>query len=93
MSQERKALDGVAIPVMLLLTSLWGFQHVTARRELQQGRSKIWPISPLFDVCASPDDHLVCTDSRDHTSHVARAKLYGAVIHREVLPCESGTRA
>jgi drug/metabolite transporter (DMT)-like permease len=31
MSQERKALDGVAIAVMLLLTASWGFQQVTVK--------------------------------------------------------------
>lgn len=31
MSQERKPLDGVAICVMLLLTSSWGFQQVTIK--------------------------------------------------------------
>lgn len=31
MSQERKALDGVAISTMLLLTSLWGFQQVAIK--------------------------------------------------------------
>jgi drug/metabolite transporter (DMT)-like permease len=31
MSQERRAVDGVALGVMLLLTSLWGFQQVTVK--------------------------------------------------------------
>jgi drug/metabolite transporter (DMT)-like permease len=31
MSQERKALDGAAFGVMLLLTALWGFQQVTIK--------------------------------------------------------------
>jgi drug/metabolite transporter (DMT)-like permease len=31
MSQERSALDGVAIGVMLLLTSFWGFQQVAVK--------------------------------------------------------------
>jgi drug/metabolite transporter (DMT)-like permease len=31
MSQERKALDSVAISVMVLLTALWGFQQVTVK--------------------------------------------------------------
>src|ERR671922_1754732 len=31
MSQERRALDGAAISVMLLLTALWGFQQVTIK--------------------------------------------------------------
>ena len=31
MSQERNAVDGVAIGVMLLLTSLWGFQQVAVK--------------------------------------------------------------
>jgi drug/metabolite transporter (DMT)-like permease len=31
MSQERKALDGAAFGVMLLLTALWGFQQVTVK--------------------------------------------------------------
>jgi drug/metabolite transporter (DMT)-like permease len=30
-SQERKALDGVAIGAMLVLTALWGFQQVTVK--------------------------------------------------------------
>jgi drug/metabolite transporter (DMT)-like permease len=30
-SQERKALDGVAVSLMLLLTALWGFQQVTVK--------------------------------------------------------------
>jgi len=31
MSQERKALDGLAIAVMLLVTASWGFQQVTVK--------------------------------------------------------------
>jgi drug/metabolite transporter (DMT)-like permease len=31
MSQERSALDGTAVSVMLLLTSLWGFQQVAVK--------------------------------------------------------------
>ncbi|OGA56349.1 MAG: hypothetical protein A3G81_34285 [Betaproteobacteria bacterium RIFCSPLOWO2_12_FULL_65_14] len=30
-SQERKALDSVALSLMLLLTALWGFQQVTVK--------------------------------------------------------------
>jgi drug/metabolite transporter (DMT)-like permease len=31
MSQERRALDGTAVSVMVLLTALWGFQQVTIK--------------------------------------------------------------